>query len=245
MGIKQLTKTTLLRNGLLVQRVPRVKSHGVYFLHIGKTAGTQINQLSVQINALQRNVAITSMTHEVLLANLPQGSPYFFSIRDPIARFRSGFYDRKRMGRPRYFTPWSSDEEIVFKDFPHANDLAEALFRSDEMGAKAFMAMESLHHVSSHQVDWFRGEGNFLVKRPPIHIVRQEFFAQDFAHLMRKLSLPFEMESLSVIRDARTGHSHEYGEVPELSRLARENLHLWFARDFEFYRLCSDWCESS
>lgn len=244
-GVKQLARSALFRKGLDVQRVPRIKSNGIYFLHIGKTAGTQIGQLIEQINARQSEVSITSMPHKVSLRNLPVGSHYFFSIRDPMARFRSGFYDRKRMGQPRYFSPWLPDEREAFNDFPHANDLAEALFRSDEIGTKAFVAMGSVQHVASHQVDWFVGEPHFLETRPPVHIVRQEFFEQDLAKLMRKLGLPFDLASLSVVRDANTGHSYHYDGVPELSRLARENLKLWYARDFEFYRSCSAWCEES
>lgn len=236
-------KNQLLRVGIEPRRIPKANSKDVYFLHIGKTAGSQIGELSQQINTLQRSTFVVRCPHSVKLRDLPRKAPYFFSIRNPISRFRSGFYSRKRMGQPRYLNPWRKDEESAFYDFPHANDLAEALFRKDELGAKAFLAIQSIGHISSQQVDWFGGEARFLVSRPPVFIVRQEHFERDFAMLMKNLSLPFGLELLSIENDERKSHRYDYAGVPSLSELAVENLRIWYARDIELYRACDAWCD--
>src|SRR5215469_6421945 len=99
----------------------------IHFLHIGKNAGTQIKFVAQQINQNDENCRIVTHPHEVKLGHLPQGARYFFSIRNPLTRFKSAFYSRKRKGLPRFFLDWSAEEKQVFSSFEHANDLAEAL----------------------------------------------------------------------------------------------------------------------
>jgi hypothetical protein len=66
------------------------------FLHVGKNAGTQILHLASQ---LQNNgIVINKMPHRGRLMDISGNDRYFFSIRDPISRFKSGFYSRKRKG---------------------------------------------------------------------------------------------------------------------------------------------------
>jgi hypothetical protein len=140
----------------------------VHYLHIGKTAGTQIGHVIKQVNLAQPGIRIINNGHGTMLRSLPSGSEYFFSLRDPIGRFRSGFYSRKRMGRPRLNNPWSPSETLIFEEFAHANDLAEALFRCDARGRKAMSAMLTIGHIGHSQVDWFKKAGDIFSLRPPV-----------------------------------------------------------------------------
>jgi hypothetical protein len=88
------------------------------FLHIGKNAGTQILHLA---NQLQHDgIVINKMPHRSKLRDIDENDQYFFSIRDPISRFKSGFYSRKRKGQPRIYSEWTPHEAAAFKSFEHA-----------------------------------------------------------------------------------------------------------------------------
>ena len=82
----------------------------VYFLHIGKTAGTQIIHVIEQVNSGNAAYFLIAPGHGRKLLTLPEAAPYFFSIRRPEGRFRSAFYSRKRKGLPRHPVEWPPDE---------------------------------------------------------------------------------------------------------------------------------------
>ena len=224
----------------------RDRRQAVYFLHIGKTAGTQIaadgSGIAQQINRTNRTWRVIPCPHGRKLRSLPAEAPYFFSIRRPETRFRSAFYSRKRKGRPRNDIDWSADERIAFERFEHANDLAEALFRDDEAGRQAFFAMKSISHTSANQVDWFDQSGYFLERRPPLWIIRQEAFDADLAVLLDRLGHDAPVE---VAQDPLARHANDYRGIPPLSEAALGNLRTWYAQDYAFYRLCSDWIEAN
>lgn len=223
-------------------RRPGDRRGEVYFLHIGKTAGTQIAGLTDQINATNPEWRVVPLAHGRRLRGLPEGAPYFFSIRRPESRFRSAFYSRKRKGQPRNLIEWTADERRAFERFEHATDLAEALFCDGAAGRQAFFAMKSISHTSANQVDWFDKSGYFLERRPPLWIVRQEAFDADLAQLLRRLGHTAPIE---VARDPLKAHANDYAGIPPLSEAARANLRTWYAQDYEFYRLCCDWLEAN
>lgn len=181
--------------------------------------------------------------HMRKLYEVPAGVEYFFSIRDPISRFKSGFYSRKRKGQPRIYVEWTRPEAAAFGQFEHANQLAEALFRTDRAGDMALQAIQSIRHTAMQQIDWFE-RMCFLDLRPPLWIIRQENFASDFGMLLKKLGLSLAYADLQPAQDAATAHRNDYSQIPELSDLAKENLRRWYARDFVFYDLCQRWMRS-
>lgn len=210
----------------------------IAFLHIGKNAGTQIMHLAQQLKPY--GLHVHQLPHSKKLYEVPPGLGYFFSIRNPVTRFKSGFYSRKRKGQPRIYAEWTRSEAKAFGQFEHANQLAEALFRSDDLGFLAAQAIQSIRHTAMQQIDWFERIG-FLDLRPPVWIIRQEDFAADFATLLRRLGLGITYGDLTPAQDATSAHSNDYSHVPALSDLAKQNLMRWYARDFVFYDLCVQW----
>ncbi len=213
------------------------KEDCIHFLHVSKAAGSQLKRLFEILNAASPDRRIVAHSHEVSLYQLPSGQPYFFPVRDPIGRFRSGFYSRLRKGKPLNDSEWSPEEAVAFADFPHANDLAEALFRDDAAGRKA-AAMRSIRHTSRNLVDWFKFCGELFEVRPPVWIIRQERFRDDIAVFLEKIG------KADVVDDgfmAERAHANDYSATPALSDLAKENLRRWYAQDYEFLRLCDDW----
>ncbi|MEO0462985.1 MAG: hypothetical protein AAF127_07625 [Pseudomonadota bacterium] len=214
------------------------KRRVVYFLHIGKAAGSQAKKMIRQVNAVRSDIHLVGLTHDTRLIDLPEPADYFFSIRDPISRFRSGFYSRKRRGRPHNDFPWTANEETAFTRFEHANDLAEALFEPGELGMKAMAAMKSIRHTAQDQADWFAMAGDIFSVRPPVWVIRQEHFESDFSILMDKLGVDFTPEPR---RDALGAHSNDYSDVPALSDVSKEKLRLWYAQDFALYDAVETW----
>jgi hypothetical protein len=210
----------------------------IAFLHIGKNAGTQIMHLAQQLKG--HGVQVHQLPHARKLYEVPPALNYFFSIRDPITRFKSGFYSRKRKGQPRIHVEWTRPEALAFARFQHANELAEALFRTDAAGYEAAQAIQSIRHTAMQQIDWFERVG-FLDLRPPVWIIRQENFAADFGVFLARLGLPLRFDDLQPATEAAAAHSNDYSQVPPLSELARENLRRWYARDLVFYELCVQW----
>ncbi|HUQ37389.1 MAG TPA: hypothetical protein VM144_13525 [Aestuariivirga sp.] len=214
------------------------KMRTIHFIHIGKTAGTQIKQLASQINGGKEECTIIAHPHRISLANLPAGSEYFFSIRSPESRFVSGFYSRKRMGQPRYNVEWTQHEREAYENFHHANDLAEALFEEGLAGARALSAMKSIEHLARGEIDYFLGLGYFLKMNPPLAIIRQEKFAEDIARLFRILRLKNQP---IIDHDPVAAHKNIYTDAIPLSEKAKDNIRRWYAQDCEFYKICVSW----
>ena len=210
----------------------------LHFLHIGKNAGTQIKFIARHVNLSSATIRIVSHTHSVALRDLPDAEPFFFAIRRPDDRFKSGFYSRKRKGQPRIYTEWSPYEAQACAAFDHANDLAEALFEEGDTGFKALCAIKSISHCSMEQINWFDRRGYFLKIREPVGIIRQEHFTQDMGALARKLG--FDIAAGEDPAD-KAAHRNDYSGAPPLSDKARRNLRDWYRQDFEFYARCEEW----
>ncbi len=235
-----LGKRVLRHFGLSLRRGARVSLFRtpVHYLHIGKNAGTQIGHVIAQVNAAQAKLQLVKHGHGTVLAHLPEDEPYFFSIRDPMARFKSGFYSRKRMGQPRLYNPWSKHERIIFEEFEHATDLAEALFEPGQRGQRALAAMLTIGHMGAGQVDWFKKGGNIFELRQPVWIIRQSSLEADLVKLLQRLGIEHKV---ALTRDPVAAHANDYSAVPELSAKAVENLRRWHAPDFVFYQACENW----
>ena len=123
----------------------------VHVLHIGKTGGSA---LKAALRPLGRP-DIVLHDHDFTLADLPERSLAVVSIRHPLDRFVSGFYSRRRRGRPLYDVAWSQAEAAAFARFPTANALAEGLEAADD-GARASAreAVRAIAHTRTFLTDW-------------------------------------------------------------------------------------------
>jgi len=239
--LSQLTNRAGLELSLRRVRRSTPKRRVVYFLHIGKAAGSQVKQMMTQVNAARSDIYLQGLTHDVTLAELPEPSDYFFSIRDPISRFRSGFYSRKRRGRPLNDIAWTAHEETAFVNFEHAADLAEALFAPGKTGLKAAAAMKSIRHTAQDQIDWFALAGDIFTTRPPVWVLRQEHLEADLAVLLERLGVEFTPAPRS---DSIGSHANDYSGIPDLTEAGIANLQRWYAQDFAFHEAVETWMAS-
>lgn len=212
-----------------------------HFLHIGKTGGTALRTALTpyRIQTRRGTFRIHFHDHSRTLQDVPVGEAVFFAVRDPVTRFVSGFNSRLRQGRPRYWTPWSSDEEHAFARFRTPQALALALSSPDNATRRAAdAAMRSVGFISSSYWNWFGDEDSFAARRGDVlFILFQEQLAADFAILVRLLRIPDRVELPS---DEVAMHSTPCGFDQNLSDPAIENLRRWYAKDVEFIRLCRE-----
>lgn len=241
---KNQTQTDVTEHNNVVRGTrnnPKLNPDDIHFLHIGKCAGSQIAQIARQVNRVPDGRKIIKHRHDVFLRNINKKADYFFSIRHPISRFKSGFYSRKRKGAPRLNVPWSTDDTFAFQTFPHANDLAESLFEKTERGRMAWAAMKSIRHTAQNQSDWFYCRGSFLYTRPPIWILRQESFDADLDKFFERSNLDLTNDQIKITSNSKAAHANDYTDTPPLSEKACEKLALWYAQDIAFYEMCEDW----
>lgn len=210
----------------------------IHFLHLGKNAGTQFKFCAAQINAFSLSHHFRFHGHKVLLSDLPNLARYTFVTRDPVKRFRSGFYSRKRKGQPRTYVEWREREAWAFGKFEHANDIAEALYDDTERGEDARKAMHSINHVRQHQHHWFDAVPEFLESWPPVYILRQECFEADLQRLYAVLGLK---EEPVMGHDKKSSHRNDYSSTAALSDVSVRNLERWYKDDLDFIARCDAW----
>ena len=221
-------------------RDPPLTSSGeprqLHFLHIGKTGGTAIRH-ALRPFSDGPAARITLHQHHTTLAEIPPGDRVMFTLRDPAARFVSGFNSRLRQGRPRFDIPWRPEEAEAFRAFPTANDLANAL-SSRDIGQKtqAMAAMRSIRHVQRRYGYWLKDLGYLRTRWACIDwIGRTETLTRDFAVLKTMLCLPPDCELPSELVLA---HKRDDTDHVHLDETGQRNIRAWYAADYLLLRHC-------
>ena len=213
----------------------------IHMLHIGKTGGTAIkyalnNNRKPYINS---KFIIISHNHSFCLRDIRSKEKCFFFIREPIDRFVSGFYSRKRKGYPKFNNRWNLDEEIAFKNFNTPNALALALTSEDtNIKQKAINAMNGITHVKSSYWDWFGNEKYFKSRISDIIFIgTQKNLGNDFIKLKKILLLP---KGLKLPTDNVNSHKNSELVDKNLDLESIENLKKWYAKDLYFIELLKE-----
>lgn len=208
----------------------------VHMLHIGKTGGTAV-KAALQLAPARRNLSLRLHSHGTRLRDVPPGEKVFFFLRDPVARFVSGFYSRQRQGQPRYAIPWTPAEAVAFERFETPNALGLALASADSsLRSAAISAMNAITHVRSSYWDWFEDEAYFASRAGDVLMVGfQETLERDFDRLKSLLQLP---SRIVLPADDTASHRSPRGLDRRLDVAAIEALQAWYARDYEFLELC-------
>jgi hypothetical protein len=210
----------------------------VHFLHIGKTGGTAVKHALDGIHG-SGGFLLEMHEHDVTLTHVPVGEKFMFFVRDPIKRFVSGFYSRRRQGRPRYSVPWTPAEQEAFTSFDTPNQLALDLSAEDPARrTKATRAMNGIVHVRSSYWTWFHDEAYLRSRLADLFFVGfQESLDRDFERLKRKLALPM---GLALPTDEVKAHRNPKGLSTDLDDVAMNNLTEWYARDYQFIEICRE-----
>lgn len=214
---------------------PREGVPRAHFLHIGKTGGTAVRAVLEPL-VESGPFSLDLHGHRFTLAKVPDEELFFFSLRDPVERFVSGFSSRQREGRPRHYRPWRPKEKLAFDRFKTANALALALTsdNTDERQA-AEQAMRSVRHLESvwrwfGDIEAFRAREPFLLK-----VLFIDRLDEDFADLVEKLGL---QSFHPVLPHDDLARNRAPSNPTPLDDLAVANLRRWYARDYEFLEKC-------
>jgi hypothetical protein len=174
--------------------------------------------------------------HRDFLRTIPETDYFFFCVRDPIARYVSGFVSRQREGLPRYYHPWKKNEAEAFTRFDSPDALAVSLSAGGTEQHQAEAAMRAIQHLRTSFWDWF-GDADYFTRRSGhlLWIGRQE--SLDLSSLaavlgLNRLELPTDPKRANKTTDAK----------PQLSDLAQQNLRQWYAKDYMFLELCDELC---
>lgn len=207
----------------------------IHFIHIGKTGGSSVRH-ALSNSACKERYNFIFHNHDVRLEDIPRGHKVFFFLRDPCTRFVSGFYSRQRMGKPRYYQPWTDDEAKAFSVFDTPNSLALALSSDcSELKQSAIDAMSSILHVKDSYLYWFSSHEYFLKRLPDVLLVGfQESLRLDFDRFKEKLDLPHEVQ---LSNDKTISHRTSNTVDKQLSNEAIKNLESWYKSDYLFIDL--------
>lgn len=229
----------------------------IHFLHIGKTGGSAIKEALKRAISSQDDYKHTKRIkdnvpwkinqlsayfdeiilhgHGSTLHNIPDSDFFFLCIRNPISRYVSGFYSRKRQGRPRYNIPWTSGEEKAFKLFETPNELGEALTSSNEDRRRsANKAFKSIRHVKTSLAKWTISKEFFKSRESKlVMILRQETLSTDFKILLKRMQIKQELKLSS---DSRITHkSDTLKDNTDLSKIAIQNITDHYRKDISIY----------
>ena len=220
----------------------------IHFLHIGKTGGSAVKyaiRSNLQIanpikDAFKTNEYLIILHgHSFKLRYVPRGEKTFFFLRDPIDRFVSAFYARKRQDRPLYNAPWNPGEKMAYCHFDTPNQLAIALSSDDESEiGMARDAMKNIKHIKHHYSRWFDSENYLLSRKSDILFIGfQKNLEQDFEIFKSKLNLS---DNVKLPEDDFYSHKSLKGEDKTLEDKAIENLRDWYCDDYKFLNLCRE-----
>jgi len=210
----------------------------IHFLHIGKTGGTAIKH-ALKGNLRTEKSVITLNSHGTTLMDIPVGEKVVFFLRDPISRFLSGFYSRKRKGQPRAFYEWTPQEKDAFNMFSTPQNLATALLSTNkDERLKAEKAMKCIRHVRDSYWTWFDSEEYLRSRLSDIFFIGfQETLSADFEILKAKLGLP---QDVLLPRNEIHAHKNPSDLDLNLNKEQRAVLKKWYEKDYEFIQMCKE-----
>lgn len=202
----------------------------LHVVRVSKTGSTTLKSLTREYNRDHpggRQLVFNSHNASMpaILAEHPDDQVVFF-LRDPVARFVSGFNSRLREGRNANIAH-SAQEKLTFERFPTPNALAEALSSPDNVEQdRAYAGVASMMHTSVHYRGWV-GDVEYLARRLDriAFVGMQESFDDDVRRLFG---------SLGWERDAEIEVRHQAPPTAStfVSELAKQNLRAWYADDY-------------
>ena len=202
----------------------------VHMLHVRKTGGTAI-QTALKAAGPVPGLLLLLHAHGISLADVPDEDEVFFFLRDPVARFVSGFEMRRQEGGPRYKRPWTTAERMAFERFDSARALATALGSDDarqrSAARRAMTSVADLEPVAT----WLGTEALVRARRDRIVLVGwQERLDADFAALVELLGLPATAALPTGAYEANRNESDSRRR--ELAAEAADDVRGWYADDY-------------
>ena len=208
----------------------------IHFLHIGKTGGTALRYALADVEEADQH-EIELHTHATRLKDVPPGEKVVFFLRNPLDRFFSGFYSRKRKGAPRYNSQWSAEEAIAFNRFATPSEILTAAVSNDpQHRGFAIEALTSIGHIKDSFTYWLDSIEYLQARQPDILFVGfQESLDRDFDTLLGLIKLN---EAVKLPQSDKESHRNPHYEKPPLDAAEQAFFDGWFARDIRIFNYC-------
>lgn len=170
------------------------------YIHIGKTAGTTIKDI-LRLNPGFADV-VRYNNHKVKPSEVPESLKLFFCVRDPVARFVSGFYHRKgklhRHRQESHDNQWSRAEKSALDAYTDVNDLVRDMASSQFwVRNRAMGRVDSIMHLGPGHYgsywDWFGNSERLRNLAPRIGaVLRLESFESDLKKFLDENDLALD-----------------------------------------------------
>ncbi len=207
----------------------------IHFIHIGKTGGTAIkNALKNEKKPfVNQKYIIISHPHFIGLEHVLRNEKAFFFVRNPVDRFVSGFYSRKRKGMPHIYNEWRKEEAIAFEKFDTPNQLALGLASSNKtLRNQAQRGMKSIGHLKTSYWDWFQNTRLIDKKIDNIIFVgSQKNLNSDFEKLRDILEISKDYQ---LPKNETKRHKNPESLDKRLDLQSVNNIKWWYEKDFYF-----------
>eukprot|EP00746_Dinoflagellata_sp_MGD_P014203 gnl/MRDRNA2_/MRDRNA2_131024_c0_seq1.p1 gnl/MRDRNA2_/MRDRNA2_131024_c0~~gnl/MRDRNA2_/MRDRNA2_131024_c0_seq1.p1 ORF type:complete len:346 (+),score=40.29 gnl/MRDRNA2_/MRDRNA2_131024_c0_seq1:72-1040(+) len=209
----------------------------IHFIHVGKTGGTTVlnwlRQAYPEVNTKQRHQKdfhnFVFHGHGFTLGNGKPEDCYTFLVRDPVERWVSGFLSRLRKGCPAFCSKWTAQEELIFKEFPTPNDLAEALASNDTlMRERALWAHKGITHTRNG-FEHYLPDLDQLMSRI-VFVGHTSQLNSDFENMLRAGNMP---EWQKIDYTAKHQNPPELEHLKELSPKGHAAVKELLAPDFQ------------
>ncbi len=213
------------------------KKKNVHFLHIGKTGGTAVKSVLEDYLETSR-YSLTLHDHSVSIKDIPKGELVVFFLRDPVKRFISAFYSRKRKGFPRYCSEWSPIEERIFNRFSTPGQIAAALANNHSKDHDlAVMAMKNIQHFLPYK-NWYCDFDYFESRAEDVLFIGfQESLDIDFIALKKIFDIS---PSALLPTDAVLAHRNPDFLDKMIDEFGVMALKKWYSDDFIFISKCKE-----
>jgi hypothetical protein len=214
----------------------------VHLIHISKAGGTALRHAirAARMTAGGELVSpwgdVWGHDHRFRFSDVGRDDKAILAFRDPVSRFLSGYFSRRRKGAPRYLIEWTAAERQSFEWFPTPQELADALAEpGGEPRERAEFAMESIRHLNRPMTFW-TGKPSYLRKHidQVVFVARQETLDEDWEKLKELLDLPREQ---MLPHDEITAHRTTYDGDREISEKGVQALREWYADDYELIEI--------
>jgi len=151
---------------------------------------------------------------------LKQKNKYIITIRNPIDRFYSAFYHAKFRQRITY------RPKELFKQFPHANDLAESIYSNDKkLKKRVLKAFKYTHHLRESLITFI--DKNTFLNNKPFYIFEVESLQKDLNRFCKKCNIPKTKLPKK--------NKLNYKLLSPLSKKSIKNLKRYYKKDIELY----------
>lgn len=207
----------------LKYKLQKYPVNNIYFMHINKCGGTSLRTAFSKIN-ITSEIKIISFPHAVKskYLNFENKNKYMMSIRHPLSRVVSAFYDRKRSKNLK------DPEEIkCFQTFPEINDLGEALSSKNlNTKNKAIYSLKKMAIVKHKLEEWISIE--FLKKNKLFFLFELENINSDFYKFCNKVKLNKKIFLKLINKNTAL-------KKQKLSKLAKKNFIKYYKNDLKIY----------